>query len=488
MNKITIQNNKTCTVTLPENPDVVLELRRHLSFKMVGVEYTQAYKNGWDGWTCLLSKKGEFPSGLFQNVEKFLQNKDIKFEWVDKRKPIVVEPELNIMPTLKKMGKEPRDYQLAIVEAAINNRKGIIRAATGSGKSISAALIAAKFNKPTIIYVIGLDLLQQFHTLFTEVFNQPIGFIGNGICNIEKINIASIWTVGKALDIKFKMFDDDDPEEKEKFSVDNKFKIQQLLKSTEVHIFDECHIVACNTIKEIHKAIDPKFIFGMSGTPFRDDGTDLLINGILGEQIINVSASDLIERKLLAQPIIKFVNVPALPVHSRTYHDVYAEYIVENEARNYLILNETKKLVEKGYQVLVLFKQIKHGKILHQLFQKNKMDCEILNGANSLEERENIKQKLLNQKLNIILASTIFDIGIDIVTLSGLVLAGGGRSSVKCLQRVGRILRKTPTKDIAAVVDFVDNVRFLKSHSEARYKVYASEKGFDVRWVKQNYL
>lgn len=488
MNKITIQNNKTCHIVLPDSPEGMFELKQFLSFKMIGVEYTQAFKHGWDGFTHLLDKKSNFPLGLLPKVQKFLNDKTIQYEIEDKREEnLLYTLPINISDNLKAIGKEPRDYQLSMVDAAINNRKGIIRACTGSGKTLAAGLITAQFNKPTIIYVIGLDLLQQFHTTFTELFKEPIGFIGNGICEIHRINIVSIWTIGKSLDIKFKMFEEEEAEEKEDFDVLNKIKLQQLLKDTELHIFDECHSVSCDTVKEIYKAIDPIRIYGMSGTPYRDDGSDLLINGMLGEQIINVSASELIERKLLSQPIIKFVNVPALPVHSRTYAEVYNEYIVDNEARNYLILKETQSLVAKGYQVLVLFKQIRHGKLLHKLFKENNIKCDILHGAHKLEHREEIKQQLADDKLNVILASTVFDIGVDIPTLSGLVLAGSGKSSVKALQRIGRVIRGAAGKNFSAIVDFVDNVRFLKNHSQARYKVYASEKGFIVKWPKQSY-
>ena len=487
MNKITIQNNKTCNVILPDNPEGLFQLRQKLSFKMAGVEYTQAYKHGWDGVTYMLDKKGNFPLGLLHKVEKFLKENNIAYEVVDKRQQISLEEELDISDNLKAIGKSPRDYQLAMVEAALKNRKGIIRACTGSGKTLAASLITAKFNKTTIIYVIGLDLLQQFHKTFSEVLKQPIGFIGNGVCDIQKINIASVWTVGKALNIKFKMFEDDESEEEEDLNVSNKMKIQQLLKATQLHIFDECHSVSCDTIKEIYKNIDPVLIYGMSGTPYRDDGSDLLIDGMLGEQIINVSASDLIDREILAQPIIKFVNVPALPVHARTYADVYGEYVVDNEARNYLVLKETQKMVEKGYQVLVLFKQIRHGKMLHKLFKENGVNCDILHGAHKLEHREEIKEQLMSKKLDVVLASVVFDIGVDIPSLSGLVLAGSGRSSVKALQRIGRVIRSHPGKTYAAIVDFVDNVRFLKNHSQTRYKIYTSEKGFIVKWPKESY-
>ena len=66
---------------------------------------------------------------------------------------------MNISDNLKAHNFIPRDHQIKICQAALSNDRGIIRAATGSGKTLCTALITAKINKPTIIYVIGLDLL-----------------------------------------------------------------------------------------------------------------------------------------------------------------------------------------------------------------------------------------------------------------------------------------------------------------------------------------
>ncbi len=487
MNTITILNNKYCNLDPSSNKELSYQLWQLLSFKMQGVEFTQAYRNGWDGIVRLMDKKNNFPLGLLNKVENYLMNNNINYQLADKRLPIIPNKELDISANLKKLNLVPRDYQINSVELAIKHRKGIMRLCTGAGKTLIAALIAAKLNKPTIIYVVSLDLLDQFHKIFSDVFQQEIGYIGNGVCNIKKFNIASIWTVGKALGLKKDILDEDDYSEKELISIKDKINIQNLLQETELHIIDECHATTTNTIKEIYKRINPIYMFGLSATPYRDDGSDLLVNGILGEQIINISASELIKRNILAQPTIKFVNVSPVKINSRTYAAVYSEYIVENDLRNQLILKETKNLLDKGYQTLVLFKQIKHGKLLYEMFQKNGIDCEILHGSHKLEERQEIKQKLINGETKLILASVIYDLGIDVSSLSGLVLAGSGKSSIKTLQRIGRVIRGHPNKKYAAIVDFVDNARFVKQHSEKRFKIYSSEEGFIVKYPKQKY-
>lgn len=344
-----------------------------------------------------------------------------------------------------------------------------------------AAMMAAKFNKPTIIYVIGLDLLQQFYDLFSQIFDEKIGWIGNGICDIQKITIASVWSLGAALELKNNiLIDDDNVEEEVSPSRRDKAKILNYLSEAKIHIIDECHACTCETLQSIHKYINPERIYGLSGTPYRDDGSDLLINSMLGEIIENISASELIAKGVLAQPIIKFINVPFQPHNSSVYKQVYKEYIVDNEIRNQIIVDQTKKLIDKGYKPLVLFQTINHGKYLFEEFKKANMRCDLLHGNDSLDKRNEIKKKLDDDEIDCIIASTIFDIGLNLPKLSGLVLAGGGKSKVRILQRIGRVIRMIDGKSKAAIVDFMDNARYLDKHSKIRYETYLSEPGFKI--------
>jgi len=128
----------------------------------------------------------------------------------------------------------------------------------------------------------------------------------------------------------------------------------------------------------------------------------------------------------------------------------------------------------------VLFKQIKHGDILSETFKEAGLKFGHLSGKNSTEEREAVKKDFIDNKINIILASTIFDIGLDFPSASGLVLAGGGKSAIRCLQRAGRILRPHKNKKFAAIVDFYDQVKYLKKHSFRRHEIYSYEPGFKV--------
>lgn len=490
MTKIVIKNT-TAQIQNESDLDHILALDKHLSFYVIGAEHTAAFRGffnrdgdfiKWDGFKKLLTPTLQFPIGLVDKVKEFYAAAGKELDIEDKRPAKSVGVPKDILTNLQKLNKNPYPYQLEILDIIDKNDRGIIKVATGGGKSLIAGLIAAKLGKKTIIYVIGKDLLYQFHDFFSQAFDEKIGIIGDGKCEIHDINIVSIWTVGQALGMDKKSILLDNDNDEEEVTKDKYTLIQDMLNETKVHIIDECHMSACETIQQVFKKTKAEHLYGLSGSPWRDDGQDLLIESILGRYIVNIAASYLIKNDFLAQPLIKFRVVP--PYHyelEKQYQSIYKKYVVENDVRNGLVLDATKSLVEKGYQTLVLFSSLKHGKVLYDVFQKH-MKCALLDGSNTKEEREKVKKDLLEHKIDCILASKIFDIGVDIPSLSGLVLACGGKSTVKALQRVGRVIRKYPGKKYAVVVDFIDQATYLSEHSKVRYRIYTSEEGFDVSW------
>ena len=285
MAKIIIKGN---TSQIIEETDIehILALDKHLSFFVQGSEHTAAYRGyvnrdgdfvKWDGFKKLLTPTLQFATGLVERVKEFYSAAHKEIEVIDKRPAKSTGVEREILTNLQKMGKPPYPYQMEILDVIDKNDRGIIKVATGGGKSLIAALIVAKLGKKSIIYVIGKDLLYQFHTFFSEVFNEPIGIIGDGKCEIHDINIASIWTIGQALGMKKKdiLLDSDDDEEE--LSKNKYVEILKMMKSAKLHIIDECHMSACETIQQVFKSANSEHIYGLSGSPWRDDGADLLI-------------------------------------------------------------------------------------------------------------------------------------------------------------------------------------------------------------------
>jgi superfamily II DNA or RNA helicase len=462
-------------------------LDRELAYNVQGSQFTRAYKGymdpfsgkwvAWDGKNRFLDEETlSFPLGLKQRVIDFYKKMEVPLNVIDTRPPKSDGMSLDILPRLAEMGKNPRPYQIQAMQAAKDNDQGIIRMATGSGKTLLSALITADIGKKTLILVVGKDLLYQFKKFYEEVFQQPIGIIGDGNFNIHNINIATIWSVGIALGLNKENILSYDVDEKEK-PIDHKNHklVVDLLSSSKLIIFDEVHMSPCETFQVISKKINPEHIYGMSASPWRDDGRDLLIEAIFGHKIVEIGADYLIEQKYLAKPIIKFIDVPKYHTTlKKNYKSIYKTYICENNIRNKLIVENAEKLVKLGYKPLILYKSLHHGKILHDMISK-KIPCVLLSGKDSTKIRDKAREDIKNGNVKVILASKIFDQGIDIPELSGLIVAGGGKSSTVALQRVGRVIRPCKNKKYAAVIDFFDNAYYVKEHSKIRKEIYKIE-------------
>lgn len=104
-----------------------------------------------------------------------------------------------------------------------------------------------------------------------------------------------------------------------------------------------------------------------------------------------------------------------------------------------------------------------------------------LDGDASSEERQAVKELFSMDGLDVIIASSIFDQGIDLPKLDALILAGSGKSSSRALQRIGRVIRGAEGKTDAIVVDFIDRSPYLFEHSKRRYMIYKTEAAFQIK-------
>lgn len=474
------------------------ELDHELSYFVQGYQYSRAFKIGyydkkkgifvhWDGKKHLLTRSLAFPTGLLARVERFLKQKKIEYELADQRE----QPKLN--NPLEILKYKPRDYQQAAADAFFKKERGMLKLPTGAGKTFLAAMITAHYNLPTVIYVIGKDLLYQFYDTFKDVLPEQIGIVGDGKCDVQKITICSIWTAASAFDLKVK-YDDEWSPEIISYNDSTKKKIRKMIEGARLAIMDEAHYAATETLQKIFKTSKKcRYFCGMSASNWRDDGADLLLESVCGPKIYSLPVKNLIERNFLVMPKILFYQVSPMKFpKSANYQTIYKNYIIENESRNYLIEQATRKLIAKGRKVLILVKNIKHGKIIQEML--GDISTFFVNGELDGEQRGVVKNKFVSGEYQCLIASSVFDQGVDIPELDALILGGSGKSSIRALQRIGRVVRTCDGKKDAIVVDFMDDAKFLDKHSFLRAAIYKQEgfvvkypKGFDESNIKSNY-
>jgi len=452
-------------------------LSAELSYFIPGYKYSPKYKYGnWDGRERLLTRTLGFPSGLVERVSDFLSRKGHE---IDIEEHIDYPEEQEPLPW---KGFELRPYQVDVVERALSAHRGMIKMATGGGKSATLTSIVGTYNVPTMVYVVSLDLLTQLHSTMEEFLGVEIGIIGGGQCEIKEINVCSVWTIGKACGEKVKNEEEDVSIDKWDPSDDQKKAILDAVSGAQCVILDEAQFAAASTVRVILKnSTSAAYKFGCSATPFRTNGDDLLLEAAFGSQICDISASELIDKGYLVPPKIVWRDIPEPPRPlPKKWAAVKSAYITNNDIRNDIIIENTKALLEMGRRPLVLFREIKHGKILKSMIPSN-IRTRFVTGALSLDERDAIREEFLAGEVDLILASVVYDQGIDLPELDALVLAGGGKSTAKMLQRIGRVIRASPGKEDAIVVDMFDQARYVQGHSIIRYGICSKESKFVLK-------
>ena len=97
------------------------------------------------------------------------------------------------------------------------------------------------------------------------------------------------------------------------------------------------------------------------------------------------------------------------------------------------------------------------------------------------ETRNKVLDKVRSGEIKILLATKIFDAGIDVPNLKYFISCSSGKSYVSVLQRIGRLLRRTETKTDIYIFDLVDREsEYLFKQSQQREKYYR-EQGFLVK-------
>lgn len=459
-----------------EDQGIIDALGRHLSYVQSNSRYSFAYKSGnWDGRVRLLNRQLQFPAGLVDDVRSVLAGFGIWPELVDSRNTLARVPGMNWC------GHELRDYQKKAVERAIDAGRGTMKMATGAGKTTVIAALCGEYNTDTVVYVVSLDLLTQVKDTIEACLGIEVGLVGGGNCDIKKITVCSVWSAAAAYNTKSESEAEEDvAEDKWSPSDDQKRGIKDMVERARLLILDESQFAAAASIQAIMRnSKSASNRFGFSGTPWRSDGADILLTAAFGRSIVDIRASDLIELGWLVEPRIAFRDIPSNFKLPKKWADVKKNYIVENEARNALLIENTKKLLDLGRKPLILFRDIKHGRILEEMLPSD-IKYEMVTGALSLDERDRIKESFKNGELNLVLASSVFDQGIDLPALDALVLAGGGKSTAKALQRIGRVIRASAGKKDALVVETWDQCHFVKKHSSARYDAYRLESRFKI--------
>lgn len=264
----------------------------------------------------------------------------------------------------------------------------------------------------------------------------------------------------------------------------------EFLKKINTVIVDECHVAGVASIrKALFLMENAQFRYFYSATPWRDIKAqfDLLLSSIGTNLIYDLGGKEASDKGIISKARFEMVETPKPKEyldpkkykHPSKKRLLKVKGIIANETRNACIVEEALKLYENNFNVFIAVDEIGHLELLQERFKQHNIEIlPIHSQMNKSEIDKNIKtvgQHNPQEKGGLISIGTMtVGVGTDMRNITAVILASGGKSSIRMIQRIGRGSRKTT--DEFVVIDFFDwfNPDLLK-HSITRLQVFKEE-------------
>ena len=371
------------------------------------------------------------------------------------------------------------DHQRETVKHTLQYHRNITEAATGSGKTSSAAFIFSQFPKARcLITVPSVNLLYNNKRTLERILDEPIGEVGDGKCNWQRVTVGIINSLSKHCTGKY----------------------QSQLAEQQVFIVDECHGGSSKSYQDLSSVcINTAYRCGLSATAYRNDGADLVLEGVTGPKTLIIPPSVMAELNIIHSPDGYFIEVPDQKLRytgwqERSYEgkkyevyttpngkpdpdEVYDLSIVHNEYRNLLGLEILQRYLtskERGGNALIIVQALKHGHILQTLAKEKGIDVLFIDGTVKGKQRMEVLDDFRSGKLDCLIASSILNQGEDLPLLELMINIAGRSNRLINTQRVGRPIRvdKSGKKKKSIIVDFYDlEHHYLINHSKKRMQL-----------------
>lgn len=352
----------------------------------------------------------------------------------------------------------PYPYQQEILDRLLAERevrgiwRNLVVAATGTGKTVIAALDYKRFCKQhpgqanRLLFIAHREeILKQSRDTFAGV--------------LKDANFGELF-VGN-----YK------PE-----SMDHLFISVQTLNSQALHtklpadyydyiVIDETHHAAAHSYDQALSYFQPKVLLGLTATPERMDGKSIL-DYFDGRIAAEIRLPEAIDRKLLC-PFQYFgvsdtvdlnelhwvrggydkSELNSLYVFSHSIAQKRADHIIRSLDRYVTDMNDVKAL---GFCV-----SVDHAKFMADHFNRCGLPAMALLGQSSDEDRRTARERLVKGELRIIFVVDIYNEGVDIPEVNTVLFLRPTESLTVFLQQLGRGLRLSDGKDCLTVLDFI---------------------------------
>ncbi len=353
-------------------------------------------------------------------------------------------PEFRIIDDFlpKQKGKiiELKDHQQSAINSLQKMRESgesiaLLYQATGTGKTVTAVSDAKGFGERTLFLAHTRELVSQAKSTFENLWqDKQVGMYVAEQKDLDAYVVcASIQSVAQNI---------------EQFRPDGFGYI----------IIDECHHGTANTYKKILGYFKPKFTLGLTATPERTDGEDLLeLFRNVAHKLDLKTAVEMGELSPVRCIRIKTnVDLSTVRINGIKYYSQDLESKLYVPERNRVIVDTYLQYV-KNKKTVVFCASVKHAEMISQLFKENGIASEAVSGTLKNSERARILNEYENGSINVLCACDLLNEGWDSPKTEVLFMARPTMSKTLYIQQLGRGMRKCEGKDYLVVFDFIDN-------------------------------
>jgi superfamily II DNA or RNA helicase len=351
-------------------------------------------------------------------------------------------------PTSLTLNADLRPYQSQAIQAAQQQRAGVIVIPTGGGKTVIAMGLAAALQTQTLFIVHTRELLRQTISSVERFLQIEPGVIGGGAWKPAPFTIALIQTLSR----------------RDLVDIHDQFGLV---------IVDEAHHAPAMSYCDILPSFPARYRIALTATPYRKDGMHELLWLHFGEIIYQVKKSDLEEHGRLLIPQF-------FPIHTDFFYEYQDDFsamitsLCQNTARHKLVIDTIQETHRPKGCSLVLTERIDHAMQLHRSLLERDLPAVLLHGKLSNPAREEALQQLREGHAEILVATLpLIGEGWDHPPLDTLYLTVPNGNRTKTTQALGRILRPYPNKETPRVYDFLDiRIGLLRHHWQIRGQAY----------------
>jgi superfamily II DNA or RNA helicase/diadenosine tetraphosphate (Ap4A) HIT family hydrolase/HKD family nuclease len=360
-------------------------------------------------------------------------------------------PTAEVAPEPPPQVPKPHSIQLQALDALRDSRAsghtaGLVVLATGLGKTWLSAFDSVEFR--TVLFVAHREeILNQAMATFRHI--RPTARFGR-YTGAEKdsqadVLFASIQTLGRTAHLS-------------NFPAD----------AFDYIVVDEFHHAAARTYRTLIKHFTPKFLLGLTATPERADGGDLL--GLCQENLVyRCDMFEGIEAELLSP--FRYFGVPdevdyaQIPWRSAAFDVEALTNALATRARAENAFEQHR--LHGGERTLGFCCSRIHADFMAKYFGEKGLKAVAVHSGETSAPRATSLDLLQSGALDIIFAVDIFNEGVDIPEIDTVLMLRPTESSVIWLQQFGRGLRRAKDKPHLNVVDYIGNHRIFLTKARA---------------------